>query len=81
MMTYVLPQNVQNHVGKSFFQSSKCFHLNIRSVRNKKLGLNLLLEEMNEQLDSVFLTETWSRDSTDVYQLAGYKSTTQIVLL
>lgn len=74
MATYVLPHNFQKHIGKPFLQSFKCFHLNIRSVKNKKLGLDLLLEEMNESFVSVLLTETWSSDCTDVYRLAGYET-------
>lgn len=72
--SYVLPCAFEKHIGKEFIKSFKCFHLNIRSVKNKESDLCLYLEQIKQSFDAVLLTETWSTDETTVFRLPSYNT-------
>lgn len=72
--SYVLPRAFEKHIGKEFIKSFKCFHLNIRSVRNKESDLSLYLEQIKQSFDAILLTETWSTDETTVFRIPLYNT-------
>lgn len=49
-------------------------HINMRSLRNKVDELNMLLESIKCELDTLFLTETWLTESDPIPFLEGYHS-------
>lgn len=49
-----------------------CFHLNIRSVRNKEDQLRILLNSFNFNFNLIFLTETWVTSECDIPKLENY---------
>lgn len=51
-----------------------CFHLNIRSLRNKEDQLGILLKSFNFKFDLIFLTETWLTSECDIPKHENYCS-------
>lgn len=72
--SYVLPHNFEKYVGKEYLKSFKCFHLNVRSVKNKESDLFLFFEHLDQEFDVIMLTETWSTDDTNIFRLPSYNT-------
>lgn len=68
------PAEVNNLITSGNMRGLKCFHLNIRSSRNKEDILNIFLENFTFPFDVVMLTETWSTAECDAIIDANYKT-------
>lgn len=70
----VSPNDVSNLVTSEKNLNLTCFHLNIRSARNKDDELSIFLNEFAFEFDVIMLTETWYTNDFEVYRRDGYKT-------
>lgn len=69
---YVQPHAFDKYLGIPFSKSFKCLHLNVRSIRNKAVDLNLFLDQIKPSFDVLMLTETWCTQQSEVFRKPGY---------
>lgn len=70
----VSPNDVSNLVTSEKNLNLTCFHLNIRSARNKDDELSIFLNEFAFEFDVIILTETWYTNDFEVYKRDGYET-------
>ncbi|XP_049514512.1 uncharacterized protein LOC125941404 [Dermacentor silvarum] len=71
----LLPHDIQHSVAQKWFKHNviKCFHLNVRSIGNKRNDFQILLDSFGFTFDAVMISETWL-DGDDSFQVPHYKT-------
>lgn len=68
----VTPDDVNKIFVLEIIKGFTCFHLNVRSLRNKEDQLGILLNSFNFKFDFLFLTETWFTSESDTPKHENY---------